>query len=185
MRLSDNKRALAVAEQAVALAVRADDAALHAAQPAVPGRSAAARRRGPMPRWPRRSAPPRCSKPPATPCTLGRAHWVIAFAQTRLSRNEASRRAAQRALELARQCGDGYGLANALNVLSFSCSDIAERLALLQQAAKAFERAGHAYGRMLVVGNLSLAFGELGLWRHACRLGEQCIAWAEAHGRRG
>ena len=114
----------------------------------------------------------------------GRAHWLIAFAHTRLSRNDASRTAALRAAALARQAGDAHGLANALNVLSFSCTDIAERLAVLHQAAAAFERAGYVYGRMLVLGNLSITFAELGLWRHACRLGEQCMALAERIGAR-
>ena len=109
-----------------------------------------------------------------------RSHWILAFAQTRLSRNEASRSAALRAVALARQAGDDYGLANALNVLSFSSTDIAERLALLQQAAAAFERCGHAFGRAQVVGNLSLAMAELGLYRSACRLGEECIALCDA-----
>ena len=109
-----------------------------------------------------------------------RSHWILAFAQTRLSRNEASRNAALRAVALARQAGDDYGLANALNVLSFSCTDIAERLALLQQAAAAFERCGHAFGRAQVVGNVSLAMADLGLYRSACRLGEECIAMCDA-----
>ncbi len=181
MRRSDNKGALTVAEQAEALAVRANDAALHrhsllclaeAQLRAVRLDTALATAE--------RAA--KLFEAAGDTVHLGRAHWIMAFAHTRRSDNEASRRAAQRALELARQCGDGYGLANALNVLSFSCQDVAERLALLQQAAMAFERAGHVYGRMLVVGNLSLTFGELGLWRRACRLGEQCIAWAEAMG---
>ena len=34
----------------------------------------------------------------------------------------------------------------------------------------------------LVLGNLSITFAELGLWRHACRLGEQCMALAERMG---
>ena len=114
----------------------------------------------------------------------GRAHWVEAFAQTRLSQNEASRVAAQRAVALARQTGDELGLANALNVLSFSCKDIAERLVVLQQAAQAFDRAGYAFGRMLVIGNLSLTFAELGLWRTASRLGEDCVVAAEHMGAR-
>ena len=115
---------------------------------------------------------------------LGRSYWVIAFAQTRLSDNEASRAAAGRAAALARQAGDEYGLANALNVKSFSCKDIAERMALLQQAAQAFDRSGYAFGRMLVVGNLSLAFAELGLYRHACRLGDECMALGMRMGAR-
>ena len=53
---------------------------------------------------------------------------------------------------------------------------------MLRQAAAAFERAGYVFGRMLVLGNLSITFAELGLWRHACRLGEQCMALAERMG---
>ena len=87
-------------------------------------------------------------------------------------------------MALARQAGDAYGLANALNVLSFSCTDIAERLGVLRQAAAAFERAGYVFGRMVVLGNLSITFAELGLWRHACRLGEQCMALAKRMGAR-
>jgi signal transduction histidine kinase/ActR/RegA family two-component response regulator/tetratricopeptide (TPR) repeat protein len=177
MRLSDNKRALAVAGQAEALAARAGDAAQH--RPALLCLAEAQLRAGQhdvaLASAQRAAA---MFEAAGDALHLGRAHWVMAFAQTRLSRNEASRREAQRALELARQCGDAYGLANALNVLSFSCQDIAERLALLQQAALAFEAAGHAYGRMNVIGNLSLVFAELGLWRRAIRTGEQCVAMA-------
>jgi len=118
------------------------------------------------------------------PVGQGRAHWVAAFAQTRLSRNEASRSAAQRAADLARLTGDEHGLANALNVLSFSCKDIAERMQLLHQAGLAFERSGHAFGRAMAIGNLSLAFAELGLYRNACRLGEEVVALAGRMGAR-
>ena len=160
------------------------DQALAGPQPAAPGRGAAARRQPEAARGHGAAGAAACSKRRATGLGLGRAHWVIAFAQTRLSRNEASRAAAQRAVELARQTGDEDGLATALNVLSFSCTDIAERLALLQQAAQAFERAGHAVRPHAGLGNLSLAFAELGLWRHACRLGERAArrpsAWARA-----
>ena len=182
MRLSQNKRALGVAEQALALAEAGRDPAtvaggvlclaeaqLRAAAHDAALASAPARGRAVRSRW-------------ATPRAPGRAHWLIAFAHTRLSRNDASRSAALQAVALARQAGDAYGLANALNVLSFSCSDIAERLGVLRQAAAAFERAGYVYGRMLVLGNLSITFAELGLWRHACRLGEQCMALAERMG---
>ena len=183
MRLGHNKRALGVAEQALALAEAGRDpaavassvlclaeaqlrAAAHDAALASAMRAAALfEARGDV-------------------AGIGRAHWLIAFANTRLSRTEASRTAALRAVALARQAGDALGLAYALNVLSFSCSDIAERLALLRQAAAAFERAGYVYGRMLVLGNLSLTFADLGLWRHACRLGEQCMALAERIGAR-
>ena len=166
MRQSRNKQALAVAEQALALAEQgrdgaalahsvlclaeaqlrtaAHDAALASAQRAAELFDALGDVQG-----------------------SGRAHWLIAFAQTRLSNNAASRTAALHAAALARRAGDGLGLANALNVLSFSCTDIAERLQVLRQAAEAFERAGNQFGRSMVLGNLSLTFAELGLWRHA------------------
>jgi signal transduction histidine kinase/DNA-binding response OmpR family regulator len=112
----------------------------------------------------------------------GHAFWVEAFAQTRLSDNAASRAAAQMAVALARSSGDEPGLANALNVLSFSCRDIAERLGFLQQAGQILERTGNMFGRMAVIGNLSLAFAELGLYRRACRQGELCVGMAEDMG---
>ncbi len=112
----------------------------------------------------------------------GHAHWVTAFAHSRHSQDELSRGAAQRAVELARRTGDAQGLGNALNVLSFSCKDIAERIALQEQAALAYERAGAAFGRAMVMGNLSLAFAELGLYRHACRLGEEVMRLCQTMG---
>ena len=115
---------------------------------------------------------------------VGRAHWVVAFAHSRLAQGAPSRAAAQRAAELARETGDEQGLANALNVLSFGCTDIAERIAVLQQGAQACERSGYAYGRALVKSNLSLAFAELGLYRHACRLGEELMVQSERAGAR-
>ncbi len=116
------------------------------------------------------------------PMRQGRSRWIEAFAQTRLSQNDASRVAALQAVELARRSDDIHGLANALNVLSFSCQDMAERMGILRQAEQAFERAGYIFGRMLVIGNLSVAFAELGLYRHACRLGVQCSELAERIG---
>ena len=181
MRLGHNKQALGVAEQALALAEAGRDpatvaggvlclaeaqlrAAAHDAALASAQRAAA------------------LFEALGDTAGHGRAQWLTAFASTRLSRNDASRSAALQAVELARQAGDAYGLANALNVLSFSRTDIAERLDLLRQAAAAFERAGYVFGRMLVLGNLSITFAELGLWRHACRLGEQCMALAQRMG---
>nr|MCU0920903.1 GAF domain-containing protein [Burkholderiaceae bacterium] len=183
MRLGRNKQALAAAEQALALAEKGRDGAalalsvlcLAEAQLRTATHDAAL------------ASAQRAAGLFETLADVqgsGRAHWLIAFAQTRLSRNEASRTAALHAAALARQAGDLLGLANALNVLSFSCTDIAERLQVLRRAAEAFERAGYLFGRMVVLGNLSLTFGELGLWRHACRLGAQCMAVAERMGAR-
>ena len=115
---------------------------------------------------------------------VGRAHWVIALAQARLANDALSREAAQRAAALARQTGDELGLGNALNVLSFTSTDIAARIALTQQAAQAFERCGDDFGRGLATGNLCLAYAELGLYRHAFRLGDEVVAASRRAGAR-
>ena len=181
MRLGQNSRALGAAEQALTLAQASRS---HPLRSRILLCAAEAQLRAARP-----EAALATAMQAATDCDAagddmghGRAQWLIAFAQTRLSSNEPSRLAAQRAVELARRAGDGYGLANALNVLSFSSSDIAERMGLLRQAAQAFEHAGDVYGQMLVLGNLSLAFAELGLWRRACRIGEQCMDQARRAG---
>ena len=114
----------------------------------------------------------------------GRAHWVVALAQARLAQDAPSRESAQRAAALARQTGDELGLGNALNVLSFTSKDIAARIALTQQAAQAFERCGDDFGRGLAIGNLCLAYAELGLYRHAYRLGEQVVTASRRAGAR-
>ena len=183
MRLSENRHALALAEQAHALAKTRRDAALEARSVlCLAEAQLRAGRHQEALAIAQRAAAMFDALGDAAGC--GRAHWLVAFSFTRLSRNEDSRAAAEKAAALARQAGDVHGLANALNVLSFSCTDIAERLQVLRQAAAAFERAGYMFGHMLVLGNLSLTFAELGLWRHACRLGEQCMAWAERSGAR-
>ena len=181
MRLSRNAAAVELAAQAVALARPLRDATLRTAALLT---LAEAQLRAALPQAAvatAREALEACERH-GDRAGAGRAHWLIAFAETRLSRQDASRRAAERALALSREAGDDHGIANALNVLSFSSSDIAERLGLLQQAAQAFERAGQLFGRANVVGNLALAFAELGLWRHALRLGEQCCDAARRMG---
>ncbi len=114
----------------------------------------------------------------------GRAEWLISFAYSRSAHDDLSRAAAQRALDLARQSGDALGLGNALNVASFSCRDIADRIVMHQQAAQAYERANDAFGRSVVLGNLSIAYADLGLYRRACRLSEQVMGWSDAMGAR-
>ena len=109
---------------------------------------------------------------------------MIAFAQSRLVLPEDSQACARRAIKLARQCGDELGLGNALNVLSFSCRDIAERQQLLQQAVQAFERAGYIERRTTVMGNLCLALAELGLYQHAFRQAEQLVELTRRMGAR-
>ena len=183
MRLSRNRQALGLAEQALALAEMHPEPALQAQAVLCLAESQlrAAHHEAALASAHRAAA---LFDARGDLSGAARARWLVAFACTRLSRNDESRAAATQAATLARQAGDAYGLANALNVLSFSCTDIAERLQVLRQAAAAFERAGYLFGRMVVLGNLSLTFAELGLWRHAIRLGEQCMAWAEHSGAR-
>jgi signal transduction histidine kinase/CheY-like chemotaxis protein/putative methionine-R-sulfoxide reductase with GAF domain/tetratricopeptide (TPR) repeat protein len=106
---------------------------------------------------------------------LGHAHWLIGFVLARMSQAQASRSAAERAAALARQTGDEQGLGNALNILTFSSSDIAERMGLLQQAIQAFERSGNLERRASVLGNVALVLGDLGLYRHALRVGNEAL----------
>jgi signal transduction histidine kinase/CheY-like chemotaxis protein/putative methionine-R-sulfoxide reductase with GAF domain/tetratricopeptide (TPR) repeat protein len=115
---------------------------------------------------------------------LGRAHWLAAFAHSRLAHDVASRAAAHRAADIARETGDLLGLGNALNVRSFGCKDIAERMDLLQQAMAAFEQCGSMWGRVVVASNLVNAFSELGLYRHAIRLSRRIIEGGRRMGAR-
>ena len=102
----------------------------------------------------------------------GRGHWLIAFAQARRANDAASRRAAEHAADLARQSGDLHGLGQALNVLTFTCKDIADRIDLLQRAATAYDGCGDLRGHIIVASNLAAAFAEMGLYRHARRLSD-------------
>jgi signal transduction histidine kinase/CheY-like chemotaxis protein/tetratricopeptide (TPR) repeat protein len=106
---------------------------------------------------------------------LGRAHWLVAFAHSRRAEDALSRRAAERAVDLARDSGDLQGLGHALNVLTFTCNDIAERIELLQQAAAAYDGCGDLRGRLIVAFNLASNFAEMGLYRHARRLAESSV----------
>ena len=112
----------------------------------------------------------------------GRAHWLLGSALDLLNRSEDSRRAAQTALELCQQAGDQYGIGNALNALSFSEMDLAQNIQLAQQALQAFETAGYAERQAIVLGNLALAYDNLGLYPHARRLKSEVIDFARTIG---
>jgi GAF domain-containing protein/CheY-like chemotaxis protein len=116
------------------------------------------------------------------PSGAGRACWLIASAYQLLGRAEDSRRAAQTALELCQKAGDQYGLGNALNVLTFSDLDIADRLRHLQQATQAFEAAGYRDRQAAILGNLAIAYSDLGLYRRARRLALAIIETNRAMG---
>ena len=112
----------------------------------------------------------------------GRAHWALANAFFDMNRAEDLRRAAQTALELCQKAGDQYGIGNAVNVLSFSDTDIAERIQHTQQALIAFETAGYADRQNIALGNLALGYLELGLYPHARRLQNEVIETNRAMG---
>ncbi len=105
----------------------------------------------------------------------GRAWWALSNALSLLGRTGDSRRAAQSALELCQQAGDQYGIGNALNALTNSDVDIADRLRHLQQAYQAFETAGYKDRQVMALGNLCIAYSDLGLYPHAHRLTETVV----------
>jgi len=76
------------------------------------------------------------------PVYEGRALWALAAARSGQGRVAEADRAARQALDLARRCGDLYGMGNALNMLTFHEADIAARKPLLHQALAAFEAGG-------------------------------------------
>jgi signal transduction histidine kinase/ActR/RegA family two-component response regulator len=78
--------------------------------------------------------------------------------------------AARQARVLARQAGDQLALGNALNLATLGLTDQGALLALQQQAVQAFELAGYAERRMLVLNNTALAFVAMGLYQNALRL---------------
>jgi len=105
----------------------------------------------------------------------GRAYWALAMAYFNLSRAEDSRSAAKTALELCQQAGDGYGIGNALNIITITDADLAERIQHTQQAIEAFEAAGYAERKSVVLGNLAIPYLELGLYAHSQRLVSQVV----------
>ena len=115
----------------------------------------------------------------------GRAYMRMATADYRLGRIEDSRRFVQIAIDYCRQAGDLVGVGNAFNAYTFSDSDIAERISHLQQALQAFESAGYIERRAVILGNLALAFMDLGLYPHANRLQNEVLSMYRSIGARG
>jgi len=112
----------------------------------------------------------------------GRVYWALASAYFDLSRAEDSRRTAQTALELCQQAGDQYGIGNALNAFTFIDADFAERIQHAQGALQALEAAGYAERKAAALGNLALAYQDLGLYAHSQRLISQVIEANRAMG---
>ncbi len=105
----------------------------------------------------------------------GRASWVMAPAYNVLGHAKKSRHAAQTALELCQQVNDQYGIGNALNGLSSTDPDIAERIHHYQQAIRAFETAGYLERQSAATGNLGFTYAALGLYNHARRLTRKAL----------
>jgi tetratricopeptide (TPR) repeat protein len=112
----------------------------------------------------------------------GRTQWSLANAFFDMNRAEDSRHAAQIALELCKQAGDQYGIGNALNILNLTDVDIAERIHNSQQALASFQAAGYADRQAVVLGNLALAYSDLGLYPHCCRMQRELIETNRAMG---
>ncbi len=87
-----------------------------------------------------------------------------------MSEHEESRRVVRSALRLSRQTGDLYAQGNSLNILSFTETDLAEKLRLLNQANDAFLAAGYKERQLACLNNLADAYAALGLERRMHRL---------------
>ncbi len=109
------------------------------------------------------------------PLWQGRALWAEACARSAQGRSVESDRAAAEALALARATGDGFGIGNALNVLTFHEKDLARCKTLLGQALAAFQAAGYADRIAMIRHNLANVYSGLGLHRHARRLLEDTL----------
>jgi hypothetical protein len=116
------------------------------------------------------------------PALQARAWLVLAHTEVALERPRASAEAAQRALVLARRCGDLSSEGGALNLLTWFEPDQARVLRLFQQALAAYTRADNTHGRAIVIGNLGANCAQVGLFRRGRRLLREADA---AHRRSG
>ncbi len=99
-----------------------------------------------------------------------RAGSLLAWVQMLVGQTEAARASARQAITQARASDDRFALGFALNALTATQTDLAARLSGFQQAADAYERAGHTVGRLAPLGNYADVFALLGLYRRARRL---------------
>ncbi|MFN8433539.1 MAG: GAF domain-containing protein [Anaerolineales bacterium] len=106
---------------------------------------------------------------------MGRSYWVLANDYFDLRKEEECRRYTQLSMELCQQAGDQYGIGNAYNAFSFTLVDLAERIRYSQKALQAFETAGYVDRQLVALGNLGLAYSELGLYAHNRRLQSETI----------
>lgn len=114
----------------------------------------------------------------------GRALWCVQAACNDLGRAAEARRASRQSLALARETGDLFGQAAALNSLVFNESDVAACLRLLKQALALFRAAGWVEREAMVTDNLASQYAGIGLYRQARRLHAAAIALGRRTGAR-
>jgi tetratricopeptide (TPR) repeat protein len=113
---------------------------------------------------------------------LGRAYWTLGSTLSQKGLAKECGEASMKALEIARACGDLYGVGNALNMLTFHEPDFALGLKWRNQARDAFKAAGYVERQAMITGNLSFAYARLGLLPRAVRFSRDA---AEIYARTG
>ena len=97
----------------------------------------------------------------------GHALWAAAYAYDQLGQPQRRDRCAADALALARETGDQAGIGAAANLLYREHADMAMRIRGLKEAIAAFVAAGLPERASAVLGNLSMAYGSIGLFARA------------------
>ncbi|MBL8078427.1 MAG: GAF domain-containing protein [Anaerolineales bacterium] len=112
----------------------------------------------------------------------GRAYWVMSGVYFRSQRANEITGVASTSLALCQQAGDYYGMGNAFMLLALANTDISKQLYYYQQAKSALETAGYVDRQMAVLVNLSISYGDLGLYRHNHRMLVQATELSRAMG---
>jgi GAF domain-containing protein/CheY-like chemotaxis protein len=105
----------------------------------------------------------------------GRALTALAAALEAHDQFNARDRAADRAVAIARQHGDRYGEAGALNIRFRRDPDLAQRLRGLKQSLEGYTAAGHAGGCSAILNNLALAYRSVGQYVRSDRCALQAL----------
>jgi GAF domain-containing protein/CheY-like chemotaxis protein len=105
----------------------------------------------------------------------GRAYWAMANAYEQNRQIENYQEAIQKSFEYCQQAGDGYGIGNALNIMSIIEPDLAKAIRTRQQAVEAFEKAGYLERVQIPKGNLAISYLELGMYSRSLRLQREVL----------
>ncbi|MES3015747.1 MAG: GAF domain-containing protein, partial [Pseudomonadota bacterium] len=116
---------------------------------------------------------------------VARAHWVLAGASLNVVKVDQARSHAEQAADFAQRAGDWLALGNARLLWSQTMPDLAANRQGLQEADRAFERAGYVERRVVARANLVNYFTGLGLLRRAHRETLAVAALAQRIGARG